>query len=50
VVFGCGQDKLPVNDELVRRVLAEKRPAPAENNDWLTADWIGRVWRAGFLH
>jgi hypothetical protein len=38
VVFGCGQDKLPVNDELVRRVLAEKRPAPAEKNDWLTAD------------
>ena len=38
VVFGCGQDKLPVNDELVRRILAEKRPAPAEQNDWLTAD------------
>ncbi len=38
VVFGCGQDKLPLNDELVRRVLAEKRPAPAEKNDWLTAD------------
>jgi hypothetical protein len=38
VVFGCGQDKLPVNDELVQRVLAEKRPAPAEKNDWLTAD------------
>ena len=43
VVFGCGQDKLPVNDELVRRVLAEKRPAPSEKNDWLTADldWPG---------
>jgi hypothetical protein len=38
VVFGCGQDKLPVNDELVRRVLAEKRPAPVEKNKWLTAD------------
>jgi hypothetical protein len=38
VVFGCGQDKLPVNDELVRRILAEKRPAPAEKNNWLTAD------------
>jgi len=38
VVFGWGQDKLPLNDELVRRVLAEKRPAPAENNNWLTAD------------
>jgi len=38
IVFGCGQDKLPVNDELVRRILAEKRPAPAEKNDWLTAD------------
>jgi hypothetical protein len=38
VVFGWGQDKLPLNDELVRRVLAEKRPAPAEKNDWVTAD------------
>jgi hypothetical protein len=41
VVFGCGQDKLPASDELVRRVLAEKRPAPAEKNNWLSAelDW-----------
>jgi hypothetical protein len=38
VVFGWGQDKLPLNDELVRRILAEKRPAPAEKNNWLTAD------------
>ena len=38
VVFGWGQDKLPLNDELVRRVLAEKRPAPAEKNNWLSAD------------
>jgi hypothetical protein len=38
VVFGGGQDKLPVNDELVWRILAEKRPAPVEKNDWLTAD------------
>ena len=38
VVFGCGQDELPVNDELARRILAEKRPAPAEKNVWLTAD------------
>ena len=38
VVFGGGQDKLPVNDDLVRRILAEKRPAPVEKNDWLTAD------------
>jgi hypothetical protein len=38
VVFGCGQDELPVNDELARRVAAEKRPAPAEKNAWLTAD------------
>ncbi len=36
-VFGWGQDKLPLNDELVRRILAEKRPA-AEKNNWLTAD------------
>jgi len=40
VVFGWGQDKLPLNDELVRRVLAEKRPAPAEKNNWLAdLDW-----------
>jgi len=38
VIFGLGQDKLLLNDELVRRVLAEKRPAPAEKNNWLTAD------------
>ena len=38
VVFGWGQDKLVLNDELVRRVLAEKRPAPAEKDSWLTAD------------
>jgi hypothetical protein len=38
VVFGCGQNELPVNDELARRILAEKRPAPAEKNVWLTAD------------
>ncbi|MGO9586035.1 MAG: hypothetical protein ACLP2Y_07565 [Limisphaerales bacterium] len=38
VVFGWGQNKLPLNDELVRRVAAEKRPAPAEKNIWLTAD------------
>ncbi len=38
VVFGGGQDALPLSDELVRRILAEKRPAPAEKNDWLTAD------------
>jgi hypothetical protein len=48
VVFGWGQDKLPLNDELVRRVLAEKRPAPAEKNNWLTADldWprLARWW------
>jgi hypothetical protein len=38
VVFGWGQDKLLLNAELVRRVLAEKRPAPAEKNNWVTAD------------
>ena len=38
VVFGLGQDKLRLHDELVRRVRAEKRPAPAEENNWLGAD------------
>lgn len=38
VVFGLGQDALPMNDELVRHVTAEKRPAPVEKNAWLTAD------------
>jgi hypothetical protein len=48
VVFGGGQDKLPLSEELVRRILAEKRPAPAEKNDWLAADldWprLARWW------
>ena len=41
VVFGGGSDTLPVNDELVRLILADKRPAPTEKNNWLTAelDW-----------
>jgi hypothetical protein len=38
VVLGCGQDELPLNDEIIRRVLAEKRPAPNAGNDWLSAD------------
>jgi hypothetical protein len=38
VVFGWGQDELPLNDALVRRVLAEKRPASATKNYWLSAD------------
>ena len=38
VVFGCGQDELPVTDGLVRRVQNEQRPAPAATNDWLTVD------------
>lgn len=37
IVFGWGQDKLPLNDELVRHAQTEKRPAPVEQ-DWLTAD------------
>jgi hypothetical protein len=37
IVLGCGQDELPLNDEIVRRVRAEKRPAAAKN-DWLSAD------------
>jgi hypothetical protein len=38
VVFGGGQDKLPLSDELVRRILADNRPAPAEKTNWLAAD------------
>jgi len=38
VVFGWGQDELPLNNELVRRVASEKRPAPLETNAWLAAD------------
>ena len=38
VVFGLGQDGLPLSDELVRQVTAEKRPAPVEKNAWVTAD------------
>ncbi len=38
VVVGYGQDALPLNDALVRRVQAEKRPVPADKNAWLTLD------------
>ncbi len=38
VVVGYGQDALPLNDALVRRVQAEKRPGPAEKNVWLSLD------------
>jgi hypothetical protein len=38
VVIGCGQNELPLNDEIVRRVLVEKRPAPVTENYWLSAD------------
>jgi hypothetical protein len=38
VVFGLGEDGLPLNDELVRHVTAEKRPAAAEKSAWLAAD------------
>lgn len=38
VVFGWGQDELPLNDALVRRVFAEKRPASAAKDYWLSAD------------
>jgi hypothetical protein len=38
VIFGWGQDKLLLNEELAGHVRTEKRPAPAEKNTWLTAD------------
>jgi hypothetical protein len=38
IVFGWGQDELSLNDALVRRVLAEKRPTPATKDYWLSAD------------
>jgi len=38
IVLGCGQEELPLNDEIFRRVLAEKRPAPVAENCWLSAD------------
>ena len=42
VVFGWGQDELPLNNALVRRVLAEKRPVSVATNYWLSADvnWV----------
>ncbi|MGA3284279.1 MAG: hypothetical protein ABSD57_07465 [Verrucomicrobiota bacterium] len=41
VVLSCGENKLPLSDGIVRRVLAEKRPAPFGKNYWLRvdADW-----------
>jgi len=41
VVFGWGQDRLLLNDELARRVQVEKRPVPVENDNWLAADLDG---------
>jgi len=38
IVLGCGQDELPLNDEIVRRVLAGKRPASVAEDCWLSAD------------
>jgi hypothetical protein len=38
VVLGCGQDELPLNDEIVRRVLAGKQPAFVAKNNWLSVD------------
>jgi hypothetical protein len=38
VVLGCGQDELPLNKEIARRILNEKRPVAEEKNDWLSLD------------
>jgi hypothetical protein len=38
VIFGWGQDNLPLHDQLVAGVQAEKRFALADTNNWLTAD------------
>lgn len=38
VVFGFGQDELPLNDEMVQRILAKKRPAAELGTNWLSAD------------
>jgi hypothetical protein len=41
VVLSCGENELPLSEDIVRRVLAEKRPAPFGKNYWLNveADW-----------
>ena len=49
VVFGWGQDELPLNDALVRRVLAEKPPTSATKDYWLSADVDGARLARGFL-
>lgn len=38
IVLGCGQDELPLNDEIVRRVRTGKLPASVAKNNWLSAD------------
>ncbi len=38
IIFGCGQDELPLNDEVSRRIKADKRPAPVEKDAWVSAD------------
>ena len=41
IVLSCGENELPLSDGIIRRVLAEKRPAPLGKDYWLSveADW-----------
>lgn len=39
VVLGAGQDKILLADELIARIKAGGRPCPAENENWLSAEW-----------
>ena len=38
VVLGCGQDELPLTEEMVRRITAGQRPDTTDPNAWLSAD------------
>lgn len=38
VVLGCGQDELPLNNEIAQRILNEKRPVTEAKNYWLSLD------------
>jgi hypothetical protein len=38
VVLSWGQNELPLSDDVIQRIQAEKRPAPAKRNYWLAVD------------
>jgi hypothetical protein len=58
VVLGCGQNQLPLNDAMVRRILARQPPMDAATDDWLSlqvdcrrlAHWLPARRRPGWTN